>query len=125
MSKKIIVICFILSFLLCGCKQNQKNIVLKSQETINKDLSDDISIYYCAYNNKNNISYVKYHSDENGDNEAFIDFKNNKIYYENVYYSIQENDYDKIIEYGDYTIYLYQIESGSEDWEELDISTST
>ena len=44
MSKRIIVICFMLSYILAGCESNQKNVILRSQEIINKDLSDDISI---------------------------------------------------------------------------------
>ena len=68
------------------------------------------------------MAYVKFHSDNNGNDEALIDFENNKIYYESVYSSINENDYDKIIEYGDYVTSIYQIQSGGEDWKEIEIS---
>ena len=46
------------------------------------------------------------------------------ILYESVYSTIKEDDYEKIIEYGDYTVLKYQITmSGSDgDWEEQDIS---
>ena len=59
--------------------------------------------------------------DSDGNDEALIDFKNNKIYYESVYSSIDENDYSKLIEYGDYIASVYQIQSNNENWHEIEI----
>lgn len=89
---------------------------------IENDLSNSVSIYYCTYNEDSNFAYIKFHSDELGNDESLIDFSDNKIYYESVYSSIDKNDYDKIIEYGDYATSIYQIQSGSEDWKEIEIS---
>ena len=50
------------------------------------------------------------------------DLLNNvSIYYESVYSSIDKNDYDKIIEYGDYTTAIYQIQNNDKQWSELPI----
>ncbi len=68
------------------------------------------------------MAYVKFYSDKNGNDEALIDFKNNKAYYESIYSSISKDDYDKITEYGDYSINIYQIQNGSEDWKKIEIS---
>lgn len=43
----------------------------------------------------------------------------NNIYYGGVYSTIETDDYNKQIEYGDYTIWTYQISSGDEDWAEI------
>lgn len=122
MKKTIFFICVIFCFFLTSCNSKKTDMVDDVKKTIEQDSSDEISIYYCIYNNKNQMAYVKFHSDNNGNDEALIDFENNKIYYESVYSSINENDYDKIIEYGDYATSIYQIQSGSEDWKEIEIS---
>lgn len=85
------------------------------------DLSNSVSIYYCAYNEDSNFAYIKFHSDELGNDESLIDFSDNKIYYGSVYSSIDKNDYDKIIEYGDYTTAIYQIQNNDKQWSELPI----
>lgn len=119
--KKITIIMSVIAILfLVGYIIGQRNVISKSQKTIKKDLSDDISIYYCAYNDTKNMSYVKFYSDKNGNDEALIDFKNNKIYYESVYNSIRNTDYSKIIEYGDYTLTQWQLLSNSKnEWETI------
>ncbi len=122
MKKVIFFICVFICFSLTSCNSKKTDIVDDVKKTIEQDSSDEVSIYYCIYNNKNQMAYVKFHSDNNGNDEALIDFENNKIYYESVYSSINENDYDKIIEYGDYSTSIYQIQSGSEDWKEIEIS---
>lgn len=121
MNKKIasIIYIFIITLSLCGCGNSSKNIVEKSKKMIENDLSNSISIYYCAYNEDSNLVYIKFHSDELGNDESLIDFDNNKIYYESVYSSIDKNDYDKIIEYGDYTTAIYQIQNNDKQWSEL------
>lgn len=122
MKKSIYFVCIVFCFFLTSCNSKKTDIVYNAKKIIEQDSSDEISIYNCIYNNKNQMAYVKFHSDNNGDDEALIDFENNKIYYESVYSSINENDYDKIIEYGDYTINIYQIQNGNENWKEIEIS---
>lgn len=121
MNKKIasIIYVFIITLSLCGCRNSSNNIVEKSKKMIENDLSKSISIYYCTYNKDNNLVYIKFHSDELGNDESLIDFGNNKIYYESVYSSIDKNDCDKIIEYGDYTTAKYQIQNNDKRWSEL------
>lgn len=123
MNKKIasIIYVFIIALSLCGCGNSSNNIVEKSKKIIENDLSNSVSIYYCTYNEDSNFAYIKFHSDELGNDESLIDFSNNKIYYESVYSSIDKNDYDKIIEYGDYTTAIYQIQNNDKQWSELPI----
>jgi hypothetical protein len=123
MNKKIasIIYVFIIVLSLCGCGNSSNNIVEKSKKMIENDLLNSVSIYYCTYNEDSNFAYIKFHSDELGNDESLIDFSNNKIYYESVYSSIDKNDYDKIIEYGDYTTAIYQIQNNNKQWSELPI----
>ena len=123
MNKKIvnIIYFFIIILSLCGCENSSNNIVEKSKKMIENDLSNSVSIYYCTYNEYSNFEYIKFHSDELGNDESLIDFSDNKIYYESVYSSIDKNDYDKIIEYGDYTTAIYQIQNNGKQWSELPI----
>ena len=123
MNKKIasIIYVFIIVLSLCGCGNSSNNIVEKSKKMIENDLSNSVSIYYCTYNEDSNFAYIKFHSDELGNDESLIDFSDNKIYYESVYSSIDKNDYDKIIEYGDYTTAIYQIQNNDKQWSELPI----
>lgn len=123
MNKKIasIIYVFIIVLSLCGCGNSSNNIVEKSKKMIENDLLNNVSIYYCTYNEDSNFAYIKFHSDELGNDESLIDFSNNKIYYESAYSSIDKNDYDKIIEYGDYTTAIYQIQNNNKQWSELPI----
>lgn len=123
MNKKIasIIYVFIIVLSLCGCGNSSNNIVEKSKKMIENDLSNSISVYYCTYNEDKNLVYIKFHSDELGNDESLIDFNNDKIYYESTYSQIDKNDYDKIIEYGDYTIAVYQIQNNDKQWSELPI----
>ena len=120
MKKSLFIICVIFCFILTSCNL-KKDIISNAKEIIEQDSSDEISIYSCVYNKENQMAYIKFHSDNNGNDEALIDFKNNKIYYESVYSSINEKDYDKIIEYGDYTISIYEIQSDNKNWKEIEI----
>ncbi|MDO5803848.1 MAG: hypothetical protein Q4P35_01880 [Clostridia bacterium] len=122
MKKIIFFICIFFCFILTSCNSEQTNIIKSAQKAIEQDSSDKISIYNCIYNDKNQMAYVKFYSDKNGNDEALIDFKNNKAYYESIYSSISKDNYDKIIEYGDYSINIYQIQNGSEDWKKIEIS---
>ena len=123
MNKKIasIIYVFIIVLSLYGCGNSSNNIVEKSKKMIENDLSNSISVYYCTYNEDNNLVYIKFHSDELGNDESLIDFNNDKIYYESTYSQINKNDYDKIIEYGDYSTAVYQIRNNDKQWSELPI----
>lgn len=123
MNKKIasIIYVFIIVLSLCGCGNSSNNIVEKSKKIIENDLSNSVSVYYCTYNEDSNLVYIKFHSDELGNDESLIDFNNDKIYYESTYSQIDKNDYDKIIEYGDYTIAVYQIQNNDKHWAEITI----
>lgn len=123
MNKKTasIIYVFIIVLSLYGCGNSSNNIVEKSKKMIENDLSNSISVYYCTYNEDNNLVYIKFHSDELGNDESLIDFNNDKIYYESTYSQINKNDYDKIIEYGDYSTAVYQIQNNDKQWSELPI----
>ncbi len=114
----------ILTFSACGSESSESKVVSDAKELINQDLSDDISVNKCLYSEKDNAIYIKFNSEKHGDDEAIILLNDDSILYESVYSTIKEDDYEKIIEYGDYTVLKYQITmSGSDgDWEEQDIS---
>ena len=123
MNKKTasIIYVFIIVLSLYGCGNSSNNIVEKSKKMIENDLSNSISVYYCTYNEDNNLVYIKFHSDELGNDESLIDFNNDKIYYESTYSQSNKNDYDKIIEYCDYSTAVYQIQNNDKQWSELPI----
>ena len=103
MKTKLILLFAIISITLSACSSENK-IDITSKSLINEDLSDDISINECLYNEESNAVYVKFHSFEHGNDEAIILLDDNSIFYSSVYSTIKEDDYDKIIEYGDYAI---------------------
>lgn len=113
----------ILTFSACGSESSESKVVSDAKELINQDLSDDIFVNKCLYSEKDNAIYIKFNSEKHGDDEAIILLNDDSILYESVYSTIKEDDYEKIIEYGDYTVLKYQITmSGSDgDWEEQDI----
>ena len=121
MKTKLILLFVIISITLSACSSGNK-IDIISKNLINEDLSDDISINKCLYNEESNAVYVKFYSFEHGNDEAIILLDDNSIFYSSVYSTIKEDDYDKIIEYGDYTLMMYEIASDSEDWVEVELS---
>ena len=121
MKTKLILLFVIISITLSACSSENK-IEITSKSLINEDLSDDISINKCLYNEESNAIYVKFYSFEHGNDEAIILLNDNSIFYSSVYSTIKEDDYDKIIEYGDYTLMMYEIASDSEDWVEVELS---
>ena len=64
----------------------------------------------CLYNKETNAVYLKFYSFEHGNDEAIILLDDSSVFYEGIYSTIKDDDYDKIIEYGDYTIMKYQID---------------
>ena len=121
MKTKLILLFVIISITLSACSSGNK-IDIISKNLINKDLSDDISINKCLYNEESNAVYVKFYSFEHGNDEAIILLDDNSIFYSSVYSTIKEYDYDKIIEYGDYTLMMYEITSDSDNWVEVELS---
>ena len=121
MKTKLILLFVIISITLSACSSGNK-IDITSKNLINEDLSDDISINKCLYNEDSNAVYVKFYSFEHGNDEAIILLDDNSIFYSSVYSTIKEDDYDKIIEYGDYTLMMYEIASDSDNWVEVELS---
>ena len=121
MKTKLILLLVIISITLSACSSGNK-IDIISKNLINEDLSDDISINKCLYNEESNAVYVKFYSFEHGNDEAIILLDDNSIFYSSVYSTIKEDDYDKIIEYGDYTLMMYEIASDNDNWVEVELS---
>ena len=121
MKTKLILLFVIISITLSACSSGNK-IDITSKNLINEDLSDDISINKCLYNEESNAVYVKFYSFKHGNDEAIILLDDNSIFYSSVYSTIKEDDYDKIIEYGDYTLMMYEIASDSDNWVEVELS---
>ena len=121
MKTKLILLFVIISITLSACSSGNK-IDIISKNLINEDLSDDISINKCLYNEESNAVYVKFYSFEHGNDEAIILLDDNSIFYSSVYSMIKEDDYNKIIEYGDYTLMMYEIENGNDDWVDVELS---
>lgn len=121
MKTKLILLFVIISITLSACLSGNK-IDITSKNLINEDLSDDISINKCLYNEESNAVYVKFYSFEHGNDEAIILLDDNSIFYSSVYSTIKEDDYDKVIEYGDYTLMMYKIANDNEDWVDVELS---
>ena len=121
MKTKLILLLVIISITLSACSSGNK-IDIISKNLINEDLSYDISINKCLYNEKSNAVYVKFYSFEHGNDEAIILLDDDSIFYSSVYSMIKEDDYNKIIEYGDYTLMMYEIENGNNYWVDVELS---
>ena len=121
MKTKFILLFVIIFITLSACSSGNK-IDAISKSLINKDLSDNISINKCLYNEESNAVYVKFYSFEHGNDEAIILLDDDSIFYSSIYSTIKEDDYDKIIEYGDYTLMMYEIASDSDNWVEVELS---
>ncbi len=121
MKTKLILLFIIIAITLSACSSENK-IDITSKGLINEDLSDDISINECLYNKESNAVYVKFYSFEHGNDEAIILLDDNSIFYSSVYSTIEEDDYDKIIEYGDYTLMMYEIASDNDNWIKIELS---
>ena len=120
MKTKLILV-VIISIVLTACSSVNK-IDVTSKNLINEDLSDNISINKCLYNEESNAVYVKFYSFEHGNDEAIILLDDDSIFYSSIYSTIKEDDYDKIIEYGDYTLMMYEIASDNDNWVEVELS---
>ena len=121
MKTKLILLFVIISITLSACSSGNK-IDITSKNLINEDLSDDISINKCLYNEESNAVYVKLYSFAHGNDEAIILLDDDSIFYSSIYSTIKEDDYDKVIEYGDYTLMMYEIANDNEDWVDVELS---
>ena len=121
MKTKLILLLVIISITLSACSSGNK-IDIISKNLINEDLSDDISINKCLYIEESNAVYVKFYSFEHGNDEAIILLDDDSIFYSSVYSTSKEDDYDKVIEYGDYTLMMYEIANDNEDWVDVELS---
>lgn len=66
--KKIfITTLIIISMIITGCGASSDNITNNIKTLIDKDLSDDVSIYECLYNEKVNSVYIRFFSFNRGD----------------------------------------------------------
>ena len=92
MKTKLILLLVIISITLSACSSGNK-IDIISKNLINEDLSDDISINKCLYNEESNAVYVKFYSFKHGTDEAIILLDDNSIFYSSVYSTIKEYDY--------------------------------
>ena len=119
--KTKLILLVIISIVLTACSSVNK-IGVTSKNLINEDLSDNISINKCLYNEESNAVYVKFYSFEHGNDEAIILLDDDSIFYSSIYSTIKEDDYDKIIEYGDYTLMMYEIASDNDNWVEVELS---
>ena len=119
--KTKLILLVIISIVLTACSSVNK-IGVTSKNLINEDLSDNISINKCLYNEESNAVYVKFYSFKHGNDEAIILLDDDSIFYSSIYSTIKEDDYDKIIEYGDYTLMMYEIASDNDNWVEVELS---
>lgn len=119
-----VMIFFAFTITACGNEPSESKIISNAKEIIDADLSDDISINKCLYNEGENALYLKFYSFEHGNDEAIILLDDNSVFYEGVYSTIKEDDYDKVIEYGDYTIMKYQIDNSDEKWIEIELQNN-
>lgn len=115
MRTKIILLITLISITLCSCITNNK--VKVSENIISKDLSSEVTIDTCLYNEEYNAIYVEFYSSRYGDDDAIILLDDESIFYTSVYETIPEDDYAKIIEYGNYAIMRYKLISDGEGWE--------
>ncbi len=120
----LLIVIIVFAFTACSSESSESKIISNAKEIVDKDLSDDISINTCLYNKETNAVYLKFYSFEHGNDEAIILLDDSSVFYEGIYSTIKDDDYDKIIEYGDYTIMKYQIDNNDEKWVEIELQSN-
>ncbi len=120
----LLFVIVIFTFTACSSESSEGKIISNAKEIIDKDLADDISINKCLYNEDENAVYLKFYSFEHGNDEAIIFLNDNSVFYESINSTIEEDDYEKQIEYGDYAVLMYQltVNGGDEKWTEIEIN---
>ena len=81
--KTKLILLVIISIVLTACSSVNK-IDVTSKNLINEDLSDNISINKCLYNEESNAVYVKFYSFEHGNDEAIILLDDDSIFYSSI-----------------------------------------
>lgn len=119
----LLAVMLIFVFTACDSESSESKIVSSAKEIVDNDLSDDISINKCLYNEEENAVYLRFYSFEHGNDEAIILLDDNLVFYESVNSTIDDDDYEKQIEYGDYTVFMYQltVNGGDEKWKKIQI----
>lgn len=119
----LLIVIIVFAFTACSSKSSESKIISNTKEIIDKDLSDDVSINKCLYNKEENAVYLEFYSFDHGNDEAIIFLNDNSVFYESINSTIEDDDYDKQIEYGDYTVLMYQltVNGGDEQWIEIEI----
>ena len=122
----LLFVIVIFTFTACSSESSESKIISNAKEIIDKDLADDISINKCLYNEDENAVYLKFYSFEHGNDEAIIFLDDNSVFYESINSTIEDDDYEKQIEYGDYAVLMYQltVNGGDEKWTEIEINNS-
>ncbi len=120
----LLFVIVIFTFTACSSESSESKIISNAKEIIDKDLADDISINKCLYNEDENAVYLKFYSFEHGNDEAIIFLDDNSVFYESINSTIEDDDYEKQIEYGDYAVLMYQltVNGGDEKWTEIEIN---
>lgn len=120
----LLFVTIVLTFTACGSESSESKIISNAKDIVDRDLSDDVSINKCLYNEKANAVYLKFYSFERGNDEAIILLDDNSIFYESINSTIEDDDYEKQIEYGDYAVLMYQIavNGSDEQWTEIEIN---
>lgn len=120
----LLFVIVIFTFTACSSESSEGKIISNAKEIIDKDLADDISINKCLYNEDENAVYLKFYSFEHGNDEAIIFLDDNSVFYESINSTIEDDDYEKQIEYGDYAVLMYQltVNGGDEKWTEIEIN---
>lgn len=120
----LLIVIIVFAFTACGSEFSESKIISNAKEIIDKDLSDDVSINKCLYNKEENAVYLDFYSFDHGNDEAIIFLNDNSVFYESINSTIEDDDYDKQIEYGDYTVLMYQltVNGGNEKWTEIEIN---
>lgn len=119
----LLIVIIVFAFTACSSESSESKIISNTKEIIDKDLSDDVSINKCLYNKEENAVYLEFYSFDHGNDEAIIFLNDNSVFYESINSTIEDDDYDKQIEYGDYTVLMYQltVNGGDEQWIEIEI----
>lgn len=120
----LLIVIIVFAFTACSSESLESKVISNAKEIIDKDLSDDVSINKCLYNKEENAVYLDFYSFDHGNDEAIIFLNDNSVFYESINSTIEDDDYDKQIEYGDYTILMYQltVNGGDEQWVEIEIN---
>ena len=122
----LLFVIVIFTFTACSSESSEGKIISNAKEIIDKDLADDISINKCLYNEDENAVYLKFYSFEHGNDEAIIFLDDNSVFYESINSTIEDDDYEKQIEYGDYAVLMYQltVNGGDEKWVEIELQSN-